>query len=341
MNNKQLKNVLKEKADKVVIPDCREKILESAHHLIIETPKTEKPKKVYKRAWLYPAVSAILTACFLVVAIPLGLFNQKSPSFPTTAEINAIFSQEVMAIGNLVSDLDVGGASGQTLSTNLPQASTFKSIVPLNQTQTKNNQEIAEEINGYLLTGVSLAGKQVFNSENTDADYGEYTKKVVVTYAELSKTYVYYYNETPKSRRASEVDGVMIAGGNEYSVNGGWNKQSDELTMYLTVKTGENSYIKFTNERETEGGEFETEYSYKFIENNQTVKSVYIELEKEDDETEMEIHIKKGDYVTVCEFEFYNDYIDCYYNGQKIKIEITSSTYKYIIDGQTVELPKN
>ena len=343
MNNKKLKNLLKEKADKVVVRDCCDEILEKTHHVVKPTPQPVPVQKIYKKRWFYPAVSAIIATCLLVVAIPLGLFNPSgAPSIPTIAEINRVFSQEVMAIGNVVSDLSVGGgAQGQSLATNLPQASTFNAVVSYSQTQGSSNQQVAEEINGYLLTGVSLAGKQVFSSENTDADYGNYKKKVVVTYSDLSISYTYYYNETKTSKRSCRFDGVIVVDGNEYSLNGGWKKESDELEMYLTVKTGENSFIKFTNEQESEEDEFETEYSYRFIENGVTVKSVYIELEKEDDESEMEIRIEQSGKTTVCEFEFYSDYIYCYHNGNKIKIEITANTYKYLFNGQTIELPKN
>ncbi|MBR2614883.1 MAG: hypothetical protein IKC71_04750 [Clostridia bacterium] len=343
MNNKDIKKVIKEKADKVTIKDFSTEIIEKTNHVVKTEVNLEQKQKTYKKRWLLPTIFASIATCCLAVAIPLGLFapnNQTPPPIGSDAKVNTLFSQEVMALGNVIGDLDLPSQNGgQTFSLKTVAPTTF-SAVSYAQTEV-NATEVAEEINGYLLTGVSLAGKQVFSTENEDADYGEYKNKVTVSYNDLKTSYVYYYNQTDIDKNSSKIEGVMIVDGNTYSVNGGLEKDEEEVEMHLSVKTGENSYIKFTNEQENEEDEVETEYSYKFVENGVTVKSVSIEFEKEDDETEMEIRINENGKVTTCEFEFFDNHIDCQYNGKKIKIEITEDTYKYIINGETVELPKN
>ena len=51
MNNKKLKNLLKEKADKVVVRDCCDEILEKAHHVVKPALQPVPVQKIYKKRW--------------------------------------------------------------------------------------------------------------------------------------------------------------------------------------------------------------------------------------------------------------------------------------------------
>ncbi len=381
MNNKKLKKLLIEKADKVEIKDCRTQIIQNTHHRV--QPKVEEQSKAYKQSkqkrsmkWLYPVCAVAVVLCLVCVMIPFvggGGGGQKPPVQLSVGKVEQVMSREMLALGNIINGLEnvqvqlasavnVSPMSAVLVKEDKDEDDNEEDIVE-NPSIFKTKEQIAQEINQYLIASESLLNKNCMEVQydyNTNTQFAKYKYMMTITYNDVSNhtvKYVAYYNQQEESDKKDketklEMKGILVTDSDnvskQYEFKSERSVESDEVEMETKVYLNQQktSYISVENE----SGVMENEYEYKFVENGKLVRSVEMEVENENGRKTSSIEIieQKGNVksVVACEFEFVSDKsIECQYTCEKseieIKIDILEKSYRYIFDdGEIVELSK-
>ncbi len=376
MNNKKLKKLLVDKAEQVEIKDCRAQIIQNTHHRVQpkveQQSKVSRPTKQRKSAkWLYPVCAVAVVLCLVCVLIPFvhGGGN-KPPVQLSVGKAEQVMSREVLALGNIVSALDNNQMQPMVASmmscdialTSDDDEEDDEEQTPDGETH-KTQEQIAQEINQYLLASESFLNKSAIDVKydyNTNDSFSKYKYMMTITYQDSYQhtvRYVAYFNQDEenggkKAESKFEMQGVLVTGeGNavkQYAFKSERTTKQDEVEMETKVYLNQEktSYISVENE----SGAFENEFEYKFVENGKLIKSVEMEVENENGRKTSSIEIiEQKDGVkstTECEFEFVSDkLIECQYTSGKseiqIKIDILDKAYRYTFeDNQVIELGK-
>lgn len=248
---------------------------------------------------------------------------KKTRAFIFTLSILALSLGAFAACGNTKNNTDKGNtnannvlafsaaSTGVILDTAVnskPAASSAEETatggtVPETSTQPDVN---LEEIKNYVAIVENFIGTNplTVTEEKSDID-GFETKMTVVSrdIAGNSYTYTMYFNETALTDKSDEVrsaiSGKMLHNGTEYAVEGIKEIEGDEYEISLTAKLDENNYVKIEQETETE----ETSFKYEIYENGVMTNSFELEIETEQDETEVELTTLKDGATEVFKFE--------------------------------------
>lgn len=362
MNNKKLKKLLVEKAEKVQIEDCRQQIIHNTHHRV--QPKVEKNKKVVephreKRnlKWLYPVCAVAVVLCLVFVMIPLAHNwggTEPGENKPNTqlsvGKVEQVMSREVLALGNIVAGLDtIQPQQGTVLNASMlaselgeetdeeeqPDDLTSDSLI------SKTNEQIAQKINYYLHASESFLNKSGINivyNYNQNNQFSQYEYMMSITYQDndgYEVKYVAYYNQEDESdleegETKLEMNGVLVVDyiqmqDKQYEFKSERSVETDEVEMEMKVylNAEKTSYISVENE----SGQFENEYEYKFVKDGLNVKKVEMEVENEGGYKTSSIKIiETNDGIeieTTCEFEFLtDDHIKCQYASGDMEMDI-------------------
>lgn len=358
MNNKEIKALLKKKADKVKIKDCSREIIRSAHYIAPaqDTAKVNDTKKANR--WWIPVCGVAVAACLMILIIPMFL-PDVSPidNHLTVGKAEEVLSYEMIALGNAISEV----AETNSLAANQSQTITLSTqplrmgrgarplsdSIPLRALSEEDYARIAESINDYLLTGNALLAKSRISTayeRNTEDEYSSYEYKMLVSYEDAQSyriNYTVYYNETEKNETETELIGLFILNDRAYPMRGEKSVENDECEMELTIYMEENTYISVSNETSIN----ENEYEYTYVEDGVVVKDVSMSISSENGESKTEIELTENGKTVEYEFVYSSEIVECEYKSEEgefeIKIYIRSDYYLYEFeDGYCIELKK-
>ena len=181
------------------------------------------------------------------------------------------------------------------------------------ETTTLANTTVTDEqlnkINQYIGMFEDLTSSEGFKQEtvkNEDAAYASYETKMSVKAGD--KNYVVYYNEAALDEKdedededeiSTKLDGIMLMNDTEYTITGVKEIEEDEVEIEIVSKIDESNYVKVTQEIENDEQEFEYE-----VMKNGVVEYSSIEIEKENNEVEVELQFGKDEEsATIYEFK--------------------------------------
>ena len=335
MKTKELKQLLKQEADKIPIRDYQQSILKqvaiaNTNETLPSTPVTKKRKAFY----IFPAIVATIS-CILIA---IFLIHPNSPSTPTNHSLTKakkILSYELTALANVI---------------DVPAEMTIQQKKNPSESQTN----LANEIHQYLLFGEMMFNDQqlkIQNNPNQDVEYKDYAYKMTVEYQTMTD-YTLYYNETKLVEDQQEIDevsstlnGILIKDGYPFTVVGKKEVEKDEYETMLIIYQDQNQkdYVKISQETEVN----ENEYTYEFYQDGQLTQQIQLELEMKNKKKEMTIEITKDQQEKEFEFEYLlsKNKIICSYEDEtteteldNIVIQIYHDYYLYLFENGEVEV---
>lgn len=201
-------------------------------------------------------------------------------------------------------------------------------------------EEEINEINKYLgIMEQMLADDEPIAVVEEVSDRTEFTNKLVISTKDINlnvHTYTLYYNEVVLNEKIddeetdekeavekendaeqeSSLEGIMVIGDKEYTVNGKKEIEEDEMKVEFTSKIDDDNWVKVVQKTE----EDETKFEYSISEAG-VVSVTEMKFEKEDNETKLKLQFTQGDNENEYEFKIEEE------DGEKvIKIKISDGT---------------
>ena len=328
MKNKEIKKLIKDASNKIVINDYQEEILNRVDYTPIE--------KETKKFNFKPVLSfSLLAAAFIVTLVTVlpKITNPSNPNSPITlTQSKKSLSYEIQALGAFI--------PSESNDSNLKRLARFKN------SNENNYQEIASDIKDYLLTGEMMFEKDNVKTsleKNSDTNYSDFEYKLTSTFidgAQYKSSYIIYYNENitieddKKNETSSLLNGVMLKDNQEYEIICNKEIEQDECELELTIYLNENKSDYIVIEQEIE--KFENEYTYMVYKDSKKVEETSLEIETENGKKKMSIELTKYDTngkelsKDEYEFEYENETtINCSYENDLTKYEVTITVSKY------------
>lgn len=369
MNNRDVKELLRKRAESVRINDYCDDIIRRANPPRKPVAEPRKKKKGFAIALIATCCVAII--CAVSTLIVLKPFSSDEPTTVLRQEKpQKVFSREMLALGNAVSGWTEAYAafSGNAF---LPANAVFTALeyedddeADDEDTDDKENEDdeeesderdeeenesddegnteetdyeqIASDVNRYLLTGSALISSDNIVTEylyNNDQGYSEYKYKMSVTYRDgegYSVEYTAYYNETEAEEGKIKTEGIFIDGTETYTLKGKRKDKNGEIETELTLYADENNYITVKNETEID----ENEYEYIYVVNGKEAQTVALNIETENGESSFEMEITENGEKIECEFVWTTEGIECEYkaDGKSYEILIRASEGSYVYE---------
>lgn len=337
MNNKQIKNLLRQRADEVKLNNNPSTIIErvestsdfkaraeqaTAPQVVLNNAPKRSKGFAFKVA--IPALAGALGIVIVFISVILPLFN-KQTNPPITARAEDVFYKEIFALGNVLSHLE-----DETVAVSLTEG---------------EFRQICGECVNYLLTGDAFLQKDNMTSsvyKNTGEEYAEYEYVARVRFIDsgsFTTEYVTYYNEA-KRQGETLVSGIMIIGQTEYRMEGEREQEDDEVESELRIYLGEDSYISVSNETEIN----ENEFTYEWVQGGNVVKGVSLEIEYENGLKQTEIEITENGRTQGYEFSYHAQTITCEYEDddreEEFIIYIHDEYYLFVHEDYEVRVNK-
>lgn len=339
MKNKEIKNLLKQKADNVKLNNnLPSRIVEKVQNgadfqvdlaqengaITKEYKQPQKPKKLVYRA-IIPTFAGVLSLAIVFITVVLPLLKNPSKP-PITVKAEEVFSKEIFALGNVLSHQE-------------------EEIVLTSLTENEFKQ-ICNECVNYLLTGDAFLKKENMSSlvyENTGDNYKEYAYVAKVQFIDVGSfttEYTAYYNERINGNE-TQISGIMIIDQKVYRLEGEREQDDDEIESELRIYlNGEKSYISVSNETEIN----ENEFTYEWVQNGNVIKGVSLEIEYENNLKQTEIEITQGQQTQSYEFTYYEQTIVCEYESdsceQEFTIYIHDEYYLFVSEDYEIRVDK-
>lgn len=342
MSSKKIKDILKAEANKIVITDRSQEILEKYQPVKAPVVKETTPKKKWWNLSLGLGLSLVVGIVVLFLILNLNRPNSPvgptpQPGNPTMTKAKSVIGQEIMLAGSLTEGEEV-----------IQQPMALRANV---------NYDDIYLIHDYLLTGEMLLNKtnvEMTIELNTNDMYSEYTYFMKVTYLDSNdeESYDFYYNEYPQEdgRDNDEVSidfsGIMIFSSYQLKVEGTReNEENEEFTTITKLFKDDNLFLKIEQETEVN----ENEYKYTYYENNRVTRTVEQEVEYENNKKEMSITVEENNVEREFNYTYYNDHILCEYELESGNIESEievliyeyDTYYLYVIDEKEIKISKN
>ncbi|MBO5223334.1 MAG: hypothetical protein J6C23_02315 [Clostridia bacterium] len=322
MKNKDLKNLIRSKADEVVIADKSAEILQVVKTAPVSPPVTEQNAMPKQSKKSFFARFAIAAAAVIVLAVAVVLPFALSPQGggATLTKTQQVMSKEVFALGNLL-EKESSALSAVADSTDSPADEVFDAI--------------AKKINGYLLSADAFLSSSSLSAkyeDNTDVSFADYAKKLTVSYTDsdaYSVAYKLYYNEAESGANTVTVDGIMVLKDKSFDVWGEWENEDDEVEMELRVYLDEFRYFSIENETEIN----ENEYEYGYYEFGFLSYGVSLSVSNEKGRKQIEMGITEGGMETEITFVYGKNVIHGSYENPIFKTDFDirheNNTYEY------------
>lgn len=364
MNNRDVKELLRKRAESVRINDYCDDIIRRANPPRKPVAEPRKKKKGFAIALIATCCVAII--CAVSTLIVLKPFSSDEPTSVLRQEKpQKVFSREMLALGNAVSGwTEVYAAfSGNDF---LPANAVFTAIEYEDddedtddieneddeeesderdeeenenddgETEETDYEQIANDVNRYLLTGSAFLSSDNIVTEyiyNTDREYAEYRYKMSVTYRDgegYSVEYSAYYNETEDAKGTIKTEGIFIDGTETYTLKGKRKDKNGEIETELTLYADESNYVTVKNETEID----ENEYEYIYVVNGKETQTVALSIETENGESSFEMEITENGEKIECEFVWTTEGIECEYkaDGKSYEILIRASEGSYVYE---------
>ncbi|MBE5731754.1 MAG: hypothetical protein E7353_01855 [Clostridiales bacterium] len=320
MKNKDLKNLIRSKADEIVIADKSAEILQNVKSAPNNAPESVKTPRVKRTFYAkIGAFATALVAIIIAIVLPFAFNDQGGRGGTSLTKTQQVFSKEVFALGNLMEHENM-------LST----------IADDNESSMGEVFEpIAKKINGYLLSAdafLSSSNIVAKYEDNENEDFALYTKKLIVAYTDsdnYSVAYELYYNEKEQNAHTVTVDGIMVLGSDSFKVWGEWENEDDEVEMELRVYFDDFRYISIENETEVN----ENEYEYGYYNNGLLFSGVSLSVSNENGKKQIEMEIVEGGIETEITFVYDKNVIHGSYENPLFKTDFDirheNNTYEY------------
>lgn len=354
MNKKDIESRIKLEASKADIPDLKQQILAQVPNrkIVLETKK-KKQSLSLKFSYVFAALTLVLVCLLMISKIDSNkpLEDNEEPSIDTPVEDVRKVSNAQKAYANGVATLS--GFIGSVDSTVMSAMANFIG-------KDYNHEDATSEINKYFNSVLQLLdeGSREYKLEElTDGDY-QYKLTVINTVLGDSYETVIYYNETPKDNKKHDdldevstlIVGVIIQNDKVYNLSGEKEVEIEgnekEVEIELILKISDNAYIAVSQEIENH----EKEYEYKFYNDNpkhtKPYKVLEVEIETNDDETQVELSVKENDKEHKMDFKYDHkgkEHIEVKYHDEdfsedyRIKVNENDDKYSYEHKGKDKE----
>lgn len=191
-------------------------------------------------------------------------------------------------------------------------------------------QQIEAELDAYMALVESLLSDGGFQVQEGASDREGYETKMVVSYRDLKGSalqYELHYNSIARQDKDDRddddddfddrfeneteeeygIEGVMVIDGADYAIRGERETESEggetESETSFRVTLSDASYMLVEQSYESERNETEQEYSYSVYENGSLTERSSFEYEEENGETELKMTSRKGGESSVFYFE--------------------------------------
>lgn len=189
-----------------------------------------------------------------------------------------------------------------------------------------DTQQVEAELDAYMALVESLLSDGGFQMQEGASDRG-YETKMVVSYRDLNGSalqYELHYNSIARPDNDDDdddfddrfeketeeeygIEGIMVIDGADYAIRGERETESEggesESETSFRVTLSDVSYMLVEQSYESERGETEQEYSYSVFENGSLTERSSFEYEEENGETELKMTSRKGGENSVFYFE--------------------------------------
>lgn len=190
-----------------------------------------------------------------------------------------------------------------------------------------DTQQVEAELDAYMALVESLLSDGGFQMQEGASDREGYETKMVVSYRDLNGNalqYELHYNSIARTDNDDDdddfddrfeketeeeygIEGVMVIDGADYAIRGERETESEggesESETSFRVTLSDVSYMLVEQSYESEGNETEQEYSYSVFENGSLTERSSFEYEEENGETELKMTSRKGGENSVFYFE--------------------------------------
>lgn len=327
MKNNDVKNLIRRKADEIVIADKSAEILQTvktapkAETVVEQSENKQKmPKKTFFPRIALAAAAVVVLVIAIVLPFALNSSSNLGGGGVTLTKTQQVMSKEVFALGNLLKE----------------EHSLLSTVADSTDSSTDEVLgAIAKKINGYLLSADAFLSSSSLSAKyenNTNGEFAEYTKRLTVSYTDsesYSVAYELYYNETESEASTVTLDGLMVLGDKSFEVWGEWQSEKDEVEMELRVYLDDTRYFSIENETEVN----ENEYEYGFYEWGFMSYGVSLSVDSENGGKQIEMKITEGGIETEINFVYEGNTIRCSYENAYFKtsfdIRHKNNTYEY------------
>ena len=191
-----------------------------------------------------------------------------------------------------------------------------------------DTQQVEAELDAYMALVESLLSDGGFQMQEGASDREGYETKMVVSYRDLNGNalqYELHYNSIARTDNDDDddddfddrfeneseeeygIEGIMVIDGADYAIRGERETESEggesESETSFRVTLSDVSYMLVEQSYESERGETEQEYSYSVFENGSLTERSSFEYEEENGETELKMTSRKGGENSVFYFE--------------------------------------
>ena len=343
MNKKDLKEMLKSKANNINLPDKSSDILiklETFNNVTVVENKVKNKKKKYLFT-LIPSLSlAVVIIILIFIFLPKGKIEPNDPIINKGDKVNLTTSKEVIA-----KEVILAGSILNDNSTKLRRydESDFRRDVDL--------------IHEYLLIANMLMNENNIKMDiyiNDNEEYKEYKYYMSLNYENTNLEF--YYNESnPYYEDLDDLDevsvdfsGLILIDNNRYDVLGHReNEENEEFETTTTIYMNDMPYLKV--DQETEINEFAYEFTY--YDNGKEYLVIEQEVEFEDGIKETNIKVKENNVEREFSFTYLKDYIETEYESdseddefelEDLRIYDYRTYYLYVLENSEFkEIKKN
>lgn len=187
--------------------------------------------------------------------------------------------------------------------------------------------DIAAELDAYMALVESLLSDGGFQMQESASDREGYETKMVVSYRDLNGSalqYELHYNSIARPDNDDDdddfddrfeneteeeygIEGIMVIDGADYAIRGERESESEggesESETSFRVTLSDISYMLVEQSFESERNETEQEYSYSVFENGKLTERSSFEYENENGEEELKMTSRKGGESSIFYFE--------------------------------------
>lgn len=284
------------------------------------------------------ALSAGVAACSDAGKGPGG-GSSSGGKFDQLDTTESVYGFSAASAGMLISSMNGGSAAalatakGYALPLSAQAAQTEPGTENTGNEQTgaaDDAQQIEAELDAYMALVESLLSDGGFQVQEGASDREGYETKMVVSYRDLKGSalqYELHYNSIARQDKDDRddddddfddrfeneteeeygIEGIMVIDGADYAIRGERETESEggetESETSFRVTLSDASYMLVEQSYESERNETEQEYSYSVYENGSLTERSSFEYEEENGETELKMTSRKGGESSVFYFE--------------------------------------
>ncbi len=285
-------------------PDIVHKI--DLDRITIEPKKQPRFKRAFRLSGAFASVLAVLV--LLIMFWPTtGTPDDNTPPTTVLKEKDNAIGFSAMSSVLALDSLSITNGSTNPLAMNNP-------LLMDAQTQYNLLEDIDILEDYYPIINTFLNQQDGFDVEVELSDNPDYEYKMLIHFADITgtdKVYEFHYNETidgeDEDEQESTIDGIMLIGTQTYTVTGERAISDEEESLEMRASLDEENYVIIEYETETETESQAIEYYYEVYQNDTLLRSMEIEFEDNNEETEMAMVFIENNIIREFAFEIEMD----------------------------------